>query len=66
MVIKQEAVDAVDLEERIVSLCKENPKGVTDQLVQQGMPGIAAQQRVTAINRLLSTVGDSKSYWFGS
>ena len=56
MVIKQEAVDAVDLEERIVHLCKENPKGVTDQAVQHDMPSIPPQQRVTAINRLLSTV----------
>lgn len=54
VVIKQEAVDAVDLEERVVQLCKENPKGITDQLISQDLPNIPPQQRVTAINRLLS------------
>ncbi|XP_020618954.1 DNA-directed RNA polymerase III subunit RPC6-like [Orbicella faveolata] len=54
VVIKQEAVDAVDLEERVVELCKANPKGITDQLISQDMPNIPPQQRVTAINRLLS------------
>lgn len=54
VVIKQEAVDAVDLEERVVQLCKENPKGITDQIISQDMPNIPPQQRVTAINRLLS------------
>lgn len=58
MVIKQEAVDAVEFEERVVQLCKENPKGITDQLISQDMPNIPPQQRVTAINRLLSMVGD--------
>ncbi|XP_073249039.1 DNA-directed RNA polymerase III subunit RPC6-like isoform X2 [Porites lutea] len=54
VVIKQEAVDVVDLEERVVQLCKENPKGITDQIISQDMPNIPPQQRVTAINRLLS------------
>ena len=58
MVIKQEAVDVVDLEERVVQLCKENPKGITDQIISQDMPNIPPQQRVTAINRLLSMVGN--------
>ena len=56
VVIKQEAVDAVDLEERVVQLCKDNPKGISDQLITQDMPNIPPQQRVTAINRLLSMV----------
>ena len=59
VVIKQEAVDAVDLEARVVQLCKENPKGITDQIISQGMPNIPPQQRVTAINRLLSMVSHS-------
>lgn len=58
VVIKQEAVDVVDLEERVVQLCKENPKGITDQIISQDMPNIPPQQRVTAINRLLSMVGN--------
>ncbi len=53
--VKQEAIDLVDLEGKIVELCKENPKGITDVAVQQGLPGIPPRQRVTAINRLLST-----------
>ena len=61
MVIKQEAVDAVDLEERVVQLCKENPKGITDQLISQDMPNIPPQQRVTAMNRLLSMVSLSRA-----
>lgn len=61
VVIKQEAVDAVDLEERVVELCKANPKGITDQLISQDMPNIPPQQRVTAINRLLSMVGLRRS-----
>lgn len=61
MVIKQEAVDVVDLEERVVQLCKENPKGITDQIISQDMPNIPPQQRVTAINRLLSMVGISSN-----
>ena len=63
MVIKQEAVDVVDLEERVVQLCKENPKGITDQIISQDMPNIPPQQRVTAINRLLSMVGIPSRWW---
>ncbi len=53
--VKQEIIDLVDLESKIVELCKENPKGITDAAVQQGLPGVQPRQRVTAINRLLST-----------
>ena len=56
IVIKQEAIEAVDLESKILTLCKENAKGNTDATIQQSMPSIPAQQRVMAINRLLSTV----------
>lgn len=58
IVIKQEAIEAVDLESKILTLCKENAKGITDAIIQQNMPSIPAQQRVMAINRLLSTVFD--------
>ena len=66
IVVKQEAVGAVDLEERICDLCRTNPKGISDQLIQQDMPGIPPQQRVTAINRLLSIVSsmDFGPVWF--
>lgn len=55
MAVKQESVDLVDLEAKIVELCRDNPKGIPDTAVQQGLPGIPPRQRVTAINRLLST-----------
>ncbi|XP_013382572.1 DNA-directed RNA polymerase III subunit RPC6 [Lingula anatina] len=53
--VKQEPVDAVNLESRILELCMEFPKGLTDAIIQNSMPQFDAQQRVTAINRLLST-----------
>ena len=61
MVIKQESVDAVDLEERIIQLCKDNTKGISDHVILSDMPSISPEQRVTAINRLLSTVSESGS-----
>ena len=56
IVIKQESIEAVDLESKILALCKDNGKGISDAIIQQSMPSIPAQQRVMAINRLLSTV----------
>lgn len=56
IVIKQESIEAVDLEGKILALCVENGKGISDAVIQQNMPSIPAQQRVMAINRLLSTV----------
>ena len=56
IVIKQEAIEPVDLESKLLKLCQDNPKGITDATIQQNMPSIPAQQRVMAINRLLSTV----------
>ena len=61
VVIKQESVDAVDLEERIIQLCKDNTKGISDHVILSDMPSISPEQRVTAINRLLSTVSESGS-----
>ena len=54
--VKQEVVDFVDIESKVIELCKENPKGITDSIIQTSIAGISAQQRVKAINRLLSTV----------
>ncbi|KAL5008625.1 hypothetical protein ScPMuIL_014206 [Solemya velum] len=53
--IKQEPVDAIDLETRILELCQQNPDGITDANIQEGIPEYDVKQRVTAINRLLST-----------
>ncbi|XP_072025702.1 DNA-directed RNA polymerase III subunit RPC6-like [Amphiura filiformis] len=54
--IKQEAADdAMNLEERILELCKSDSKGIPDAVIKTELPHIDVQQRVTAINRLLST-----------
>lgn len=53
--VKQEVADATDLESRIVALCQQFPKGINDAVIQNDMPDVEPQQRVTAINRLLST-----------
>ena len=41
---------------RIIDLCHQFPHGITDQVIQNEMPHIEAQQRAVAINRLLSMV----------
>ena len=46
----------VSILRRIILLCQQIPKGITDQVIQNDMPQFDAQQRVMAINRLLSTV----------
>lgn len=40
----------------IIELCQNMPDGITDTVIQNEMPQCTPQQRVTAINRLLSTV----------
>ena len=37
-------------------MCKEIPKGITDTVIQNDMPQFDANERVMAINRLLSAV----------
>ena len=56
--IKQETLDYVDIEATIIQLCKGSGKGITDHVIQGALEGVSAQQRVTAINRLLSTVSE--------
>ncbi|KAM5305228.1 DNA-directed RNA polymerase III subunit RPC6 isoform 2-T2 [Glossophaga mutica] len=46
--------DPVEVENRIIELCHQFPHGITDQVIQNEMPHIEAQQRAVAINRLLS------------
>ncbi|XP_060042319.1 DNA-directed RNA polymerase III subunit RPC6 isoform X3 [Erinaceus europaeus] len=46
--------DPVEIESRIIELCHQFPHGITDQVIQNEMPHIEAQQRAVAINRLLS------------
>ena len=42
--------------DRILEICKSEAKGIPDAILKQELPNIDAQQRVKAINRLLSTV----------
>lgn len=56
IVLKQKAVEAIDLEARITQLCEESPKGVTNAAIVADQPSVDAARRVTAINRLLSAV----------
>lgn len=41
---------------RIKALCQQFPQGITDQVIQNDMPHLDAQQRAVAINKLLSLV----------
>lgn len=51
----QKDTDPLNVEQRILELCAKYPKeGVSDQTLQQHMPQINAQQRLAALNRLLS------------
>ncbi|XP_043552271.1 DNA-directed RNA polymerase III subunit RPC6 isoform X1 [Chiloscyllium punctatum] len=52
--VKQEAVDSVGLESRIIELCQQFPQGITDQVIQNDMPHVEPQKRAMAINRLLA------------
>jgi len=54
--VKQEPADPVHLENTILKLCRENPKGITDSLLQSECPGISVEQRMKALQRLLSMV----------
>jgi len=48
-------IDAIDLESRIIQLCAQNPKGITNQQMQNGLPpNTEVEQKASAINRLLS------------
>ena len=51
-----EAVDPIDLEERILSLCTQNPKGIRDDVIVQDQPFISTEQRMKALQRLMSRV----------
>ncbi|CAF0724630.1 unnamed protein product [Didymodactylos carnosus] len=46
--------DPVDLESAIIQLCLQSPNGVSDRILELSFPTIAPQQRVSALNRLLS------------
>uniref|UniRef100_A0A5F8GF78 Uncharacterized protein n=1 Tax=Monodelphis domestica TaxID=13616 RepID=A0A5F8GF78_MONDO len=53
--VKTQPPDAELVEiNRIIELCHQFPHGITDQVIQNEMPHIEAQQRAMAINTLLS------------
>ena len=54
--LASEAVDPIDLEERILSLCMQNPKGIRDDVIMQDQPNITTEQRMKALQRLMSRV----------
>lgn len=46
---------------RIIELCQEQPDGITDAIIMKDLPLCSPQQRVTCINKLLSTVSHSSN-----
>lgn len=47
-------VSPINAEQRILELCAQNPDGINDVILQHGMPQISKEQRLAALNRLLS------------
>jgi len=43
----------MEVETKILQLCKQNSKGISDAIIQSNMPDMTVQQRVEAINKLL-------------
>ena len=48
------SIDPVNAEQRILELCAQHPDGINDLILQHDMPQVSAQQRLAALNRLLS------------
>ena len=55
--------DPLGLEERILTLCALNSKGITDDIIVQDQPTIDAEKRMRALQRLLSQVRLVGIYW---
>lgn len=53
-------VSLVDLEERILQLCSESPKGITDDMIIKDQPRIDTERRLKALQRLLSQVSERR------
>lgn len=47
---------ACNLLDRMLNLIKNNPKGVTDKEIQNGIPEVNIQKRVAILNKLISQV----------
>ena len=52
--VPHEPVNPVQLEERILELCAEHPKGITDEIITRDQPLISGEARMRALQRLLS------------
>ena len=59
-----DAGDPLGLEERILTLCTLNSKGITDDIIVQDQPTIDAEKRMRALQRLLSQVGVASGYQY--
>lgn len=52
--VEPKPVHPVELDERILNLCLQYPKGITDDIITQDQPQINTEQRLKALQRLLS------------
>lgn len=52
--VEPKPVHPVELDERILNLCLQYPKGITDDIITQDQPQINTEQRMKALQRLLS------------
>ena len=59
-VVSSGEFDPVQLEEKILQLCSENPKGVTDEMIIAEHV-VNTEQRLRALQRLLSRVSNRLS-----
>ena len=59
-VVSSGECDPVQLEEKILQLCSENPKGVTDEMIIAEHV-VNTEQRLRALQRLLSRVSNRLS-----
>ncbi len=48
--------DHLALEKRILMLCAEHPKGITDEILMTDQPHVPAELRMKALQQLLSQV----------
>ena len=47
-------LESLNTEERILERCSQNPEGINDLILQHEMPQVTPQQRLAALNCLLS------------
>lgn len=54
-IMLEDQPEILSLENRILELCQDQTDGITDQVIMKDLPDCSPQQRVTAINKLLSS-----------